>query len=602
MTVGDFERYANIRRANGPSIDQDGSRLAFLLDVTGVRQLYRIDGPRDWPQQLTFTDERVSFAAWSPTRDELIFGMDEGGNEHTQLFRIDGDGHRTTQLTDASGSIHRWGAWSSDGSRFAYTANRRDHSSFDVYVQKRNEFGDDARLVYEGEGMLSVVGWCPDDNRLAICRDRSSFDRELLVLEVESGRCLRVTDHTDGVRYDDIRWGPGGESLYCATDRGSDTKYLARIEVATGAVETVVERGEWNIECFDLEPNSRRVVFGTNVDGYTKLTTGELVDDLTVREFPTPALPSGVYRNPCFANDGSTVALTVSGSVENENIYVLEVATGASHRWTDVATAGIPKESFVEPELIRYESFDGLEVPAFFSVPADATAEQMPVIVDIHGGPESQRRPRFNGIKQYYLQRGYAYFEPNIRGSSGYGRIYSQLDDVERRVDAIEDVKAGVDWLQNQPEVDRRRIVAFGGSYGGFVVLAAMTEYPELWAAGVDLFGIANLITFLENTGEWRREHRESEYGSLEDDAEFLESISPIHDVERIEAPLLVLHGRNDPRVPASEAERIVEKVAEQEVPVEKRIFEDEGHGFTKRENLLEAYSIITAFLDEHVE
>ena len=222
------------------------------------------------------------------------------------------------------------------------------------------------------------------------------------------------------------------------------------------------------------------------------------------------------------------------------------------------------------------------------------------MIVDIHGGPESQRRPSFSGLHQYFLSRGYALFEPNVRGSTGYGRAYTHLDDVENRMDSVRDIDCAVDWLTDHEAVDPDRIVAKGGSYGGFMVLAAITEYPDLWAAAVDFVGIADFQTFLENTGEWRREHRAAEYGSL-DDPELLERISPIHKVDRINCPLFIQHGANDPRVPVGEAEQIAEAVEARGVPVETCIFEDEGHHTTDRDNLIEEFERIAAFLEEHV-
>jgi dipeptidyl aminopeptidase/acylaminoacyl peptidase len=231
----------------------------------------------------------------------------------------------------------------------------------------------------------------------------------------------------------------------------------------------------------------------------------------------------------------------------------VETATGDAERWTHAGTAGIPRETFVEPELVHYPTFDGREIPAFFSTP-DADSEGLPVVVDVHGGPESQRRPSFGAVKQYLLANGYAVFEPNVRGSAGYGREYASLDDVEKRMDAVKDLRAGAEWLHDHPSVDQDRIALMGGSYGGFMVLAGLTEYPSLWAAGVDIVGIANFVTFLENTGDWRQSLREAEYGSLADDRKFLESISPINNADRIDAPLFVLHGENDPRVPVGEA------------------------------------------------
>ncbi|WP_276300486.1 alpha/beta hydrolase family protein [Halorussus lipolyticus] len=606
MPKYDFERYLNVRNANTPSFGPDGDRLSFLMDTTGVPQVWRLDSPQTWPQQLTFEEERVSFADWSPERDELVFGMDQGGDEHTQLFRLDGDGETLTPLTDHPEAIHNWGGWSHDGDRFAFTANRRDQSVFDVYVQHRDEEGDDAELVCEGDGWFIPAGWSPDDERLAVVEMHSSFDYDVYVIEVESGELNHLTPHEGDVRYQNPNWAPDGDALYLTTDKDADTTYVARLDVETGDLETVAEGGDWNVENLTVDDDTGRFVFGVNADGYTELTVGELTGPTDYDEFADPDLPRAVTSGATFDTDADRFALAVTGSTQNTNVYVVDVETGESERWTDAATAGLPKSSFVEPELVRYETFDGREIPAFLSVPqtegAAATEDGgMPVIVDIHGGPESQRRPTFHPIKQYFLNRGYAYFEPNVRGSSGYGKAYTHLDDVEKRMDSVADIEAGVKWLHDRPEIDPEKVVAFGGSYGGFMVLASLTEYPDLWAAGVDIVGIANFVTFLENTGDWRREHREAEYGSLDDDREFLESISPTNNIENIEAPLLVLHGANDPRVPVGEAEQIAETAAEQGVPVEKLVFDDEGHGFTKLENRIEAYTTVADFLDEHV-
>ncbi|WP_435179758.1 S9 family peptidase [Halorussus sp. AFM4] len=604
MPAYDFERYLNVRSASAPSFGPDGDRLSFLMDTTGVPQVWRLDAPGEWPRQLTFEEEAVSFASWSPERDELVFGMDRGGDERTQLFRLDGDGETVTPLTDMPEAIHYWGGWNSDGSTFAFASNRREEAVFDVYVQGRDERGDDAELVYEGDGLLSPVGWSPDDESLAIVKSHSSFDQDVYVLDVETGELDHVTPHEGDVRFTSINWSPDGDALYLATDEGADTTYFARLDVETYEIETVDDGGDWNVESVGVDEDTGRFVFGRNVDGYTELTVGELTGETDYEEFPTPDLPRGVTGGPAFDDEAERFALTVTRSTDNTNVYVVDVESGETQRWTDAATAGIPRSSFVKPELIRYETFDGREIPAFFSLPADAGGGAdggAPVIVDIHGGPESQRRPSFSPVKQYFCNRGYAYFEPNVRGSSSYGKAYTHLDDVRKRMDSVKDIEAAVEWLRDRSEVDPDRIVAMGGSYGGFMVLAALTEYPDLWAAGVDIVGIANFVTFLENTGDWRREHREAEYGSLEEDREFLESISPTTNADRIEAPLLVLHGANDPRVPVGEAERIADVVAEQGVPVEKLIFEDEGHGFSKLENRIEAYTTVADFLDEHV-
>jgi dipeptidyl aminopeptidase/acylaminoacyl peptidase len=583
-----------------------------LLDATGVPQVWTLDGPGVWPKQRTFYDERVTFASWSPEHRELVFGMDEGGNERAQLYRLDSADGTVTDLTRSPEAKHRWGGWSHGGDRFAFAANRRDESVFDVYVQGRTETGAEATRVYEGEGWLSVGGWSPDDSRLVVSRAHWSFDQDLFVLDVESGELTHVTPHDGDVRFTSASWGPDGEALYLVTDYDADTEYLARLDLATatplgadgdvGAALDVVRRGgDWNIDGVALDDETGRLVYSRNVEGYTELTVGELDGPTTIAEVPGPDLPEGVAGGVSFEDGADRYALSASGRTDNTNVYVVEFATGETERWTRAATAGIPRETFVAPDLVRYPTFDDRDIPGLFSLPQEWTPGETPVVVDVHGGPESQRRPSFAGLTQYFLSRGYAVFEPNVRGSTGYGKAYTHLDDVENRMDAVADLEAAVEWLTAHGAIDPDRVVAMGGSYSGFMVLAALTEYPDLWAAGIDVVGIANFVTFLENTGSWRRQLREAEYGSLEADREFLESISPINHVEAIEAPLFVLHGANDPRVPVGEAEQVAEKAREQGVPVEQLIFEDEGHGISKLENRIEAYTAVVDFLDDHV-
>jgi dipeptidyl aminopeptidase/acylaminoacyl peptidase len=611
----DIERYLNVRNAGGASFGPGGERLSFRVDTTGTNQVWSLSAPGEWPDQLTFYEERVTFADWSPTRDELAFGMDEGGNERAQLFRLAGDGSEVVPLTDMPDAKHRWGGWSSDGDRFAFASNRRDEAVFDVYVQGRDEQGDDAELVWEGDGWYAVSGWGPDDERLLLHEAHASFDHDVYVLDVETGERTHLTDHEGEVRYQGLNFGPDGDALYLVTDLDADTLYLARLDLDTHEVEVVEDGSEqrsfsgsraepgdddWNVGGLELDEDTGRLVYSRNVDGYTELTVGELTGPTSYETLAAPDLPEGVRGGVDFDPDAERFAITATARTDNANVHVVDVESGAATRWTDASTAGIPRESFAEPRLVHFDSFDGREIPAFFTLPEDAPEGETPVVVDIHGGPESQRRPSFHSLAQYYTDRGYAYFEPNVRGSSGYGREYTHLDDVRKRMDSVKDVRAGVEWLHDHPAVDDDRLVAMGGSYGGFMVLASLTEYPDLWAAGVDIVGIANFVTFLENTGDWRRELREAEYGSLDEDREFLEEVSPINNVENIAAPLFVAHGENDPRVPVGEARQIAEEAAER-VPVETLIFEDEGHGFTKLENRIEAYSAIADFLDEHV-
>ncbi len=593
----DIERYLHIRSAGSPSVSHNGT-VAFLLDTTGVPQVWTLEGPRQWPCQQTFSDERVTFVSWSPQRSELIYGMDHGGNEQEQFFRLHPDSGAVSALTARPDAKHRWGGWSNDGECFAFASNRRDQSVFDIYIQERTS--SEAQLLYEGDGWLSVAGWAPDDDRLIVHEAFASFDHELHVLDIADESLAQVSTEESQTRYLSPAWDPSGEAIWAATDANADTAELVRLDLETGDLETIRTGGDWNVEEVAIDQDTNRLVYTRNIDGYTEVIVGDITEN-GLAERCKPRLPDGIAGGVSFFPDGGSFAIGAQSRQRNANVYVVDTTTGEATRWTDAPTAGIPHSSFKAPELIRYETFDGREIPALWTIPADANAGETPVIIDIHGGPESQRRPSFNAVQQYFLSRGYAVFEPNVRGSSGYGRAYTELDNVERRMDSVADIGAALDWVEQQAVVDPDGLVAFGGSYGGFMVLASMIEFPDAWAAGVDIVGIANFVSFLENTGDWRRKLREAEYGSLEDDRALLEEISPINNIDAIEAPLFVLHGENDPRVPVGEAEQIVEALRDREIPVRKLFFEDEGHGFSKLENRIEAYSSIVEFLDTHV-
>ena len=592
-------RYLSIDSTDTPTFTTDGD-LAFLADTTGTPQVYRLDEPNTYPERLTAHSERVSFVDASPTREELMFGMDEGSNERDQLYRYDLETGEETPLTKEPEAKHLWGGWGPEGDQFAFAANRRQGDTFDVYVQGRDDPA--ATLVWEGPGgFVGVAAWHPDGEALVLQESNSSSDQVLYWLDVPSGDIERITDTDEEARYSHVSFGPDG-SLYAVTDYGQETAYVGRID--DGSVETV-ERGPeaWNVDSLQIDADTGRVAYTVNVDGYTEATVGTLRDGAVV-DTAAVDLPEGVVADVELSPDAGEVAITFSADDHPHSIYVVDAENGSYERWTNPGTLGIPEKQFLRSETIRYETFDGREIPAYWTLPpgvdADGSDGAVPVMVDIHGGPEHQRRPWFYPTKQYFLNQGYAVLEPNVRGSSGYGKAYTHLDDQEKRMDSVTDIKYATEWLEDQPAADTDQLVAYGRSYGGFMVLAAITEYPDLWAAAVDFVGIADFQTFLENTGEWRREHRAAEYGSL-DDPELLERISPIHKVDRINCPLFIQHGANDPRVPVGEAEQIAEAVEARGVPVETCIFEDEGHHTTDRDNLIEEFERIAAFLEEHV-
>jgi dipeptidyl aminopeptidase/acylaminoacyl peptidase len=437
----DIERYLNVRAAYGGSLSPSG-RLAFLMDTTGTSQVWTLDEPGAWPEQRSFYDESVSFCSYSPTAEHLVFGMDEGGDENTQLHRLDADG-AVTNLTQCPDYRHHWGGWSDDGDRFAFSSNRRRGDVFDIYVQSPDETGEAADLVFEGEGIVGVSGFSPDGSTLVMTEVHHNFDADVYVLDVESGERTHLTPHEGDVRYGGVSWGPEG-GLYLTTDEGADRLYLARLTL-DGELEPVVEDEQWNVDGISVHRDPDRLVYSRNVDGYTELTVADIDGPGELTETASPELPEGVAGGVSWGPDGETFALSASGSTTNTNAYVFDGE--ATTRWTHASTAGIGPETFRARELVHVGSFDGLSVPGYLSLPAEVPDGGAPVVVDVHGGPESQRRPSFSSLTQYFLANGYAVFEPNIRGSAGYGREYTHLDDVEKRMDSIVDLKACADWL-----------------------------------------------------------------------------------------------------------------------------------------------------------
>ncbi|HEV8044860.1 MAG TPA: S9 family peptidase, partial [Rubrobacter sp.] len=564
----EFARYLKVRGAWGASWSPDGTRVTFLTEITGVPQVWEVAAEGDsWPEQLTFYEERISGAFYSPKENRLLFSMDAGGNERSQLFLLE-DGV-VKDLTGAPGAIHYPGGFSPDGRRIAYTATCRNGTDFDVFVQELQE--GEPETVWEVSGYHTVADWTPDGRALIVSRHHSNVNNDLYRVDLETGEATLLTGHEGDARFSGANVTPDGGSLYLATDRDGEFLRLARLDLATLDLDYLTP-DDRDVESVELSRDGRYLVAARNVDGYSDV----LLFNGRGRRMPDPRIPEGIVGGFEFSPDSGRLAFTLTAPERNPDVWVVDLPDGDARRLTRSSTAGIPPRTFRGPRVIRYTSFDGREIPALFYEPV---AEDAPVIVNVHGGPESQARPAFAPVTQYLLDRGLAVFFPNVRGSTGYGKAFTHLDDVGLRMDSVADLAYAAHWLR---ERGHGSVAVMGGSYGGFMVLAALTEYPELWTAGVDIVGIANLVTFLENTGSYRRSLREPEYGSLEKDRAFLESISPIHKAGEITAPLMVVHGKNDPRVPVGEAEQIVERVKSSGGTVEYLLYDDEGHGLAK--------------------
>ena len=595
-----FTQYLNIRKAYGPSFSPDGNRLAFITNITGIPQAWTVNVDGGWPDQITFHSERVSEVRFSPTSDQLIFSRDIGGNENAQLFLVNGDGSAERRLTNADDVMHIFGNWSQDGRQIAFSANQRDRSRFDVFVQEM-ETGA-TQCVWENElaGFLIVIGFSQDASRLLVSLVHNSMNNDIFEINIKEKSIRKLTEHEGDVRYLSPVYSADGESLYCACDQNHDLATLIRIDLSN-LQHHFLQETQNEIEFVATSPDGHWLLWVSNVEGGYQFN---LLDFKTNWICQAEELPLGVTIDdvaPVFSPDSRRIAFSFSTPTRTSDIWVWNIEENHVFAVTQSSHAGIRTSSFREPELIHYPSFDNLSIPAWFYRPAESHAEKYPILVNVHGGPEGQAQPFFDYIVQYLVSRGFGVFIPNVRGSSGYGKNYLALDNVEKRMDSVADLAYAVKWLQSQPDIDAKRIAIKGGSYGGFMVLSALTTYPELWAAAVDIVGISNFVTFLENTSPYRRSHREGEYGNLEHDREFLTRISPIHQVDRIVTPLMVIHGANDPRVPLSEAKQVVDALQSRNVPVEFLVYDDEGHGLVKLKNILDAYPKMADFLNNNL-
>lgn len=603
-----FERYLNIRSASGASFSLDGSQLSFLTDITGVAEVWSV--PVDlrssypaWPTQLTFRGNRTTNATFSPKENALLVSGDVGGSELTQLYLLSADGSTFIPLTSRPEVMYLFGGWSPDSSRITYSSNERDPRYFDVY-ERHMESGK-IKLLLQQDGTNYSKGYSPDGQHVLVSRSESNVRNQLILVDTTTGEMRTLTQLAGKgpSLYEAAAWSANRQGLYLLSNQDRQFLSLAYLDLVTTKM-TYLSDTSWDIEHLAVTQDGTIMTLVMNEDGYSQLEVFDVSKGWEERHpLLAPTLPRGVLQEITWSQDGSRMAITLATADASVDIWVWEVREGIVVRATQSAMGGIPHESFVAPSLVRYPTFDGREIPAFLYLPRGEESEQrnLPIVINVHGGPESQSRPEFNAVIQYLVSRGYGVLSPNVRGSTGYGYEYQSLDDVRLRMDSVKDLQHAALWLRKSGIADPKRIIVYGSSYGGFMVLAAVTTYPDLWAAAVDIVGIANFVTFLENTGPWRRKLRESEYGSLENDREFLEQISPIRHVDRITAPLFVVHGANDPRVPVGEAEQIVAALRKRNVPVEYLHFEDEGHGLVKRANRLVAYPAIAHFLDEYL-
>jgi dipeptidyl aminopeptidase/acylaminoacyl peptidase len=586
--------------ATSPGFSKDGGTI-FHLRGAGLPQVWAMDRGGDNARPLSRHDEKVAFLRRSPAGDRLVWGIDAGGDERQQFWTLTQPGApdaTPAALTDAPSVIHDFGAFSPDGSRIAYAANDRDERCFDVCCLDLAT-GAVTRL-HATDGTVAVSGWSSTGDRLVATVERSSSDEALWIIDAADG-AARALPHPGLARFAAVRWTSDGAGLMGLTDQGGvDFMRLCRIDPETGSADPVFAPAGRDVEAWSLSPDGTLLATVENDRGWAVLRVGPLEADRPAIE-RLPALVADL----AWAPDSQALAFTAQGPAAPPGIWLWDASTGhAAPVWRPDphVEAGVSPDSLVTPDLVSWPSFDGTPITGWFARPQSAPPDAgYPAVVWVHGGPASQTRPNWRPDIQMLLDHGYAVLMPNVRGSTGYGRAFMESDDFEKRPDALADLVAGHAWLAAQPGIDAARIGIMGQSYGGWMVLAAITQHPDLWRAAADYYGIADFVTLLRDTGPWRRDHRAREYGFPDSHAELFGRISPIHHVGRVTAPLLVCHGNRDPRVPQTESDQFVAAMEQHQKNVRYERFDYAGHGFIRPDHRHRAWTAVAEHFATHL-
>ena len=557
-----------------------GTRFADTVQVHGVGM------PGGARTQLTFFPDRISGAQYQPHNgDYFVFSKDLGGGEWFQLFRYDPSTGESTLLTDGK-SQNSGFTWSNRGDRLAYGSTRRNRADVDIYVIDPADKSSDHLLVQNQGGGWRVVDWSPDDKTLLMEENLSINESYLWLVNLAEGTKTALTPRgNEKIAYTPIGFSADGKSIYVTSDRDNEFKRLTRIDLASGQPQ-YLNQDRWDVENASLSHNRQMIAYSLNENGMSRLQLRGLASG---RNLALPELPKGVLRSLSWHENNHDLAFSVDSARTQMDAYSINLESGKLERWTTSETGGINPQSFVEPELVKWTSFDGLEISGWLYQPNPTKFPgKRPVIVTIHGGPESQARPVFQARNNYYLnEMGISILYPNIRGSSGYGKTYVALDNGFKREDSYKDLEALLLWIKRQTMLDGDRILVTGGSYGGHMTLATATRYNDLIRCSVEIVGMSSLVTFLEHTEAYRRDLRRVEYGDERDPKmrEFLERIAPMNHVKELKKPIFFLAGANDPRVPKSEADQMAAALRQQGTPYWYLAAKDEGHGFAKKKN-----------------
>lgn len=604
--VEDLNQYQNVRSASFQSWTKDGRALYVRTRFGDVAQLHRVAAPGGARTQVTFYQEPIGSISRDPAGDRLTFTMDAGGSEFSQIFLLDPEKSTSVMLTDGesrNGAVQ----WARDGGSISYTSTERNGKSNDIWTMEVDE-PESKSLAFESPDGTHWSGadFTQNKSHLLIRNYVSIVDVRIHLLDLGTGinKLLvggpdkKSANYPSGFDADD-------KGFFYVTDQGSEFTQLVWAPISNPTnVTRISSNVNWDVEYVVFSDDRQRGAFVVNAGGLSELY---LFDTRTHRYRKVDGLPTGLIGKMSFSPDGRALAMTLNTPQTPSDTFVLSLgrsalSQGKLTRWTTSEVGGLDSAQFIEPKLISFPSFDDKVIPAFYYQP---TGEgPFPVIISIHGGPEGQAVPSFSSTYQLWLEKlGAAVLVPNVRGSAGYGKSYLQLDNGYLREDSVKDIGALLDWVSEQGELDEDRVAVYGGSYGGYMVLASSVHYSDRLKAAVDVVGISSFVTFLENTQDYRRDLRRVEYGDERDPKmrAFLQKISPLNHTEKITIPMLVVQGENDPRVPVTEATQLVNALRANNQPVWYMNALNEGHGYRKKENRDVYQQAVVMFLRQYL-
>jgi dipeptidyl aminopeptidase/acylaminoacyl peptidase len=593
-------RMARIGSASSPSFSPDGTKLAFVSNISGLPQVWIVASAGGYPELVTPFEDPVGFVQWSPDGAWLAFTLAPGGgmNEQAYLVRPDGSGLR--RLTSGGKETNRLFGWTRDGKELLLGSNARDGATIDAYLE---DVAIGARRgATRSDGLNTLLDVSRDGRWGTLSRLKSRGNNDVFLLELATGKETLLTPHDGPGSFGGGTFSRDGRTVWIASNGGRDRVALGRVRIDPSGrpspIEIVAGRDDAELQEFAIDDAGQTGALAWNVAGRTELA---FLDLASGRVTAGPALPSEIAGGLDWSKDGARIGLTCSGATAPADVWVLERATGRLRQVTRSPHAGVTLTTLVRPTLVRFPAADGLELSGWLYRPAGTTGAG-PIVLSFHGGPEGQERPAFRSDYQALLSRGIAVLAPNVRGSSGFGKRFVNLDNGALRKDGVRDIEACLDYVVKSGVADPKRIGIMGGSYGGYMVMAGLTEYPGRFAAGANLYGVVNFATFFAHTEAWMAAISKVEYGDPDRDADLLHDLSPIHKVDRVTAPTIVLHGANDTNVPVVEAEQVVESLKRRGVPVDYVLFPDEGHGFRKTPNRIRSTVAIVRWFEKYLK